>query len=78
MLDVYDELEECISFSDNLNDFVEQVRWNIEELLKPQWYRSPEVQEENNVIAEKLRRFVRINVAKELWENIPEFKNREE
>ena len=78
VLDVYEELDECISFSDNLSDFVEQVRWNIEELLKPQWYRSPEFEEQNKKIAEKLRKFVRITIAKELWENIPEFKNREE
>ena len=78
MLDVWDELEDCVEFSDNLSDFVEQVRWNIEQLLKSQWYRSEEFQEENQKIAEKLRKFVRIEVAKELWENIPEFKNREE
>lgn len=76
--DVYEELDECVSFSDNLSDFVEQVRWNIEQLLKPQWYRSPEFEEENQKIAEKLKKFVRMTVDKELWESIPEFANRKE
>lgn len=78
MYEVYDVLDDCVRMSDNLNDFVEQVRWNIEEMLKPTWYRSPEFAEENKRIAEKLRRYVRWNIEKELWENIPEFANREE
>lgn len=76
--EVYDILDGCFCFADNLEDYVEAVRTEIEELLKPAWYRSPEMDEQNKLVAEKLRKFVRWNIVNELWENIPEFANRKE
>lgn len=78
ILDVYEELYDGFSMADNLEEYVEWVRFRIENLLKPMWSWSPETIENNKKVAEKLRRFVRVNVSKELWENIPEFANRKE
>lgn len=75
---VYDVLDDCLCSASNLEELVDEVRREIEELLKPVWYRSPEVNEDNKKVAEKLRKFVRWNIANELWENIPEFMNRKE
>lgn len=78
VLDTYDILDECFCFAENLEEYIREVRLSIEELTKPCWYRSFDVEENNKKIAEKLRRFVRWNIANELWENIPEFANRKE
>lgn len=78
ILDVFEELYDCLSFADNLDEYVEAVRSTIEELLSGKWYRSQEAEEYRKKVAEKLRKFVRIQIEKELWENIPEFANRKE
>ena len=78
-LHVFDELDACFFEATNLEEYVENVRFCISEmLLKPMWYWSPETTEEKKKVAEKLRSFVRLKIARELWENIPEFANREE
>jgi len=76
--EVYDILDDCLCFADDLETFVANVRQNIEDMLKPVWYRSYELEEQYKLVAEKLRRFVRWNIENELWENIPEFANRKE
>jgi len=79
MHDVYDELDTCFWEATNLEEYVENVRYCISEmLLKPAYYWSPEKVEQSEKVAEKLKRFVRWNIANELWENIPEFQNRKE
>lgn len=78
MYEVYDALDDCFRFADSKEELVEVISKEIAELLKPVWYRSPEVDEMNKKVAEKLRRYVRWNIEKELWENIPEFADRKE
>ena len=78
VLDVFDELDNCFCFANNLEEYVDAVRITIQALLGDSWCRSQEGKENDKKIAEKLRRFVRWNIANELWENIPEFANRKE
>lgn len=78
VLDVFDELDNCLSFADNLEEYVDAVRSTIEELLSGSWYRSLEAEEYKKRVAKKLRLFVRIQIERELWENTPEFADRKE
>lgn len=78
MYEVYDTLDDCFRFSDSKEELVEVISKEIVDLLKVRWYRSFEKEEEDKKIAEKLRRYVRWNIEKELWENIPEFADRKE
>lgn len=78
MHDVYDELDSCFFDADSLEDYVQNARDCINSLLTPMYYWSPERKENNAKVAEKVRKFVRWQIANELWENIPEFQNRKE
>ena len=78
MYEVYDSLDDCFRMADNKAELVQIIRSEIADLLKPVWYRSPEIEEMNEKVAEKLRRYVRWNIEKELWESIPEFADRKE
>lgn len=79
MFDVYDELDNCFFEASNLEEYIDNVRLIINEfLLKPEWYWSPEYKEHKEKVAERMRKFVRHQIDKELWENIPEFAKRKE
>ena len=78
MHDVYDALDDCFRFTGTNEELVVVIRDEIVELRNPVWYRSPEVADRNKKVAEKLRKYVRWNIEKKLWENIPEFANRKD
>lgn len=78
MYEVYDALDDCFRFAGSNEELVVVIRDEINELLKPVWYRSLEIAGMKKKVAEKLRKYVRFNIEKRLWENIPEFANRKE
>jgi hypothetical protein len=72
---VYSCLDEAISFADDIAEFVEEVRQEINSQLTPNGYVYIADSLARAEVADKLKRFVRHNVDNELWENIPEFQN---
>lgn len=70
--EVFDELDDIAVFeSVDLETFVNCVAEKIRDYSTCKFTPSPEV-------PGKLRKFVRVNVSKEIWKDIPEFASRKE
>ena len=72
---VYACLDEAACFADDIAEFVEEVRQEIQSQLAPAGYVYVADVKVRTEVADKLKRFVRHNVENELWESIPEFLN---
>ena len=72
---VYSCLDEAACFADDIAEFVEEVRQEIQSQLAPTGYVYVADVKARTEVADKLKRFVRHNVENELWESIPEFLN---
>lgn len=72
---VYSCLDEAACFADDIAEFVEEVRQEIQSLLLPSGYVYVADALDRNEVADKLKRFVRHNVDEEQWKSIPEFQN---
>ena len=72
---VYSCLDEAACFADDLAEFVEEVRQEIQSLLSPSGYVYVTDTLARSEVADKLKRFIRHNVDEEQWKPIPAFQN---